>query len=190
MKLTSPWAEKNVCMRALGLPTSIPDWPPSPKMVTNQLPLPWPLKAWVPLSCVPPMMSPSGFCTFSDRLWNWTVPRPLFSDVIVVGTFDNQLEQSIRSLPERPRDEHWLETFENEPFSLHRPPSFAMKTMFGLNGAAAIACWSGCRLTPCVSIVMSVKSTPAFSERWTARPFDRRGRPPPGSSPYCITPPM
>jgi hypothetical protein len=58
------------------------------------------------------------------------------------------------------RDEHWLETSVNDPFNLHMPPSFAMKTTFGLSGVVAIVCWSGCRLTTCVPIVMSVKCAP------------------------------
>src|SRR5206468_12147036 len=121
------------------------------------------------------MMSLSGFCTLTERLWYCSVPRFLFIVEIVVGTLESQLLQSIRSLPVNPRDAHWLETSVNEPFSLQMPPSSALKTMFGLNGVAAIACWSGCRLTPLVSIVMSVKLTPASSERCTARPFDRLG---------------
>ncbi len=129
-------------------------------MVTNQLLAPGPLKAWVPLSCVPPMMSLSGFCTFSDRLWNWSVPSPLFIVKIVVGTLESQFLQSSPSLPVIGRGAHRLETSVNVPSSLQKPPSFAMKTMFGLPGTEAIACWSGCKLTPCVSMVMSVKFTP------------------------------
>src|SRR5713101_8849516 len=140
----------------------MPDWPPSPKIVTNQLPE---LKACVPLSCVPPMMSLNGLFTLTDRLWYWRVPSPRFIVVIAFGTFDSQFWQSVRSSPEIPRDEHWLDTLENEPFSLQRPPSLPMKTLFGSNGVVAIACWSGCRLTPWVSMVMSVKFTPASAER-------------------------
>src|SRR5258708_28498872 len=130
LKLTSPTGPKKVCIRTLGLATLMPDCPPSPKMVTNQLLVPFPVKACVPLSCVPPMISVRGACALTERLWNASVPRPLFSVEIVVGTFDSQCWQSTRSAPERPRDEHSLETSENEPFSLQRPPSFAKKTMF------------------------------------------------------------
>src|SRR5690349_16340238 len=124
----------------------MPDCPPSPKMVTNQFALPWPLpllllvKACVPLSWVPPMMSLSGSCALRERLWNCSVPSPRFIEEIVVGTFDSQLVQSMRLFPESPRPEHWLETLENVPFSLHSPPSFAMKTMFGSSGVVVIAC--------------------------------------------------
>src|SRR5437588_4444954 len=185
-KFTSGDAEKNVWNRLFASNAFTPDCPPSPKMVTNQGLFTFSeLNACVPLSCVPPMMSASGSCELTERLWNWSVPRLLFSVEIVVGTFESQFWQSVRSSPVSPRDEHWLETFENEPLSLQTPPSFAMKTLFGSNGVAAIACWSGCRLTPCVSIVMSVKLTPASSDRWMARPFDR-----PPSSLYCIELPM
>src|SRR6476620_12194067 len=175
---------KNVCIRTLGLPTLMPDCPPSPKMLTKPLPF-LPLMPWVPLSCVPPIRSLSGFWTLTDRLWYWSVPSPLFIDEIVVGTFESQLLQSIRLFPVSPRPAHWLCTSLNDPFILQTPPSSPLKRMFGLNGVAAIACWSGCRLTPCVSMVMSVKFTPASSERWTARPFER-----PPISEYCIELPM
>src|SRR5438309_2474656 len=97
---------------------SMPDWPPSPKIVTNQLPE---LKACVPLSCVPPMMSLSGFCTLTERLWYWSVPSPLFIVDVVVGTFDSQLTQSVLSAPERPRDAQSPEALLNEPLSLQKP---------------------------------------------------------------------
>src|SRR4029077_9524101 len=118
----------------------MPEFPPSPKTVTNQLGLRALSKAWVPLSCVPPMIWLSGFCTFRERLWYWSVARPAFIEVIVVGTFDSQLLQSIRLFPVSPRDPHWLWTSLNEPSRRHMPPSFAIKTIFGLNGVAAIAC--------------------------------------------------
>src|SRR6266513_2083157 len=178
-KFTSGDALKKVWKRMLELNGLVPDWPPSPKIVTKALPLP--LMAWVPLSCVPPNRSLSGFCTLTERLWYCSVPRLLFIVEIVVGTFESQLLQSVRLAPERLRLAHWLCTSLNEPSSLQIPPSLAMKTMSGLNGVDAIACWSGCRLTPCVSMVMSVKLTPASSERWIARPFDRLP-----SSLYCI----
>src|SRR5438034_8014711 len=177
---------KNVCIRVSGWPTLTPDWPPSPKMLTNQLfgvKLPG-LEACVPLSCVPPMMSLAVF-TLTDRLWYCSVSSPPFIVEIVVGTWLSQFVQSVRFAPGRLRDAQSPEPFVNEPFSLHKPPSFAMKTMSGLNGVEAIACWSGCRLTPWVSMVMSVKFTPASTERWIARPFDR-----PPISEYCIAPPM
>src|SRR5436190_13710282 len=121
----------------------MPPFPPSPKKVTNQLGLGVlspPPKAWVPLSCVPPMIWLSGFCIFRERLWNWSVARPAFIEVIVVGTFDSQLLQSIRLFPVIPRDAHWLWTSVNEPSNRQTPPSFAINTIFGLNGVAAIAC--------------------------------------------------
>src|SRR5713101_5481463 len=164
----------------------IPDWPPSPKTETDQLPE---LKACVPLSCVPPSRSLSGSAGLSDTLWYWSVPSPWLSVLMEVGIFDSHMWQSVRSVPVRPRVSHWLEAFVNEPLSLQTPPSFAMKTLFGLNGVAAIPCWSGWRLRLCwASIVMSVKSTPASCERWTARPFD--GRLAVKISLYCIAPPM
>src|SRR6516225_4736063 len=106
-----------------------------------------------------------GSCTSKERLCYSFSLNFLFMVEIVVGTFDSQCWQSVRSSPVNPREAHWLETSLNEPFHLHMPPSSALKTMVGLNGVAAIACWSGCRLTPWVSIVMSVKLTPASSER-------------------------
>src|SRR5207253_3617092 len=83
-------ALKNVCIRISGLPTLTPDWPPSPKTVTNQLLglKPVGLEACVPLSWVPPMMSFAVF-TLTDRLWYWSVSSPAFIDVIVAGTFDS-----------------------------------------------------------------------------------------------------
>src|SRR5262245_14814987 len=119
---------------------SMPEFPPSPKIVTNQLGLALLLKAWVPLSCVPPMISLSGFCTFTERLWNWSVGRFLFMLEIVVGTFDSQLLQSTKLAPVNPRDAHWLCTSLNEPSSRQMPPSFPINTIFGLNGVVAIAC--------------------------------------------------
>src|SRR5438067_294603 len=128
-----------------GLNGLMPDWPPSPKMVTKAFPLP--LMAWVPLSCVPPKRSLSGFCTLTDRLWYCSVPRPLFIVEIIVGTFESQLVQSVRFAPARGspvegsiRLAHWLETSLKEPFRRQIPPSFAMKTMSGLNGVDAIEC--------------------------------------------------
>src|SRR5437588_1098383 len=81
---------KNVCIRVSGWPTLTPDWPPSPKTVTNQLfgLKPVGLEACVPLSCVPPMMSFAVF-TLTDRLWYWSVSSPAFIDVIVAGTFES-----------------------------------------------------------------------------------------------------
>ncbi len=71
------------------------------------------------------------------------------------------------------------------------PPSFPMKTMSELNGTPVITCWSGCRLMPFESIVMSVKFVPSSCERWIARPFERNGiGSPPKISSYCIAPPM
>ena len=55
LKLTSPFGEKNVCIRIFELATLMPDWPPSPKMVTDHF-LPF-VVACVPLSWVPPWMS-------------------------------------------------------------------------------------------------------------------------------------
>ena len=52
LKLTSPFGEKNVCIRIFELATLMPDWPPSPKMVTDHF-LPF-VVACVPLSWVPP----------------------------------------------------------------------------------------------------------------------------------------
>ena len=97
-----------------GLNALIPDWPPSPKTVTNQLP---PLKAWVPLSCVPPSKSFRGLAGLSERLWYWSVPSPSFSEVIEVGIFSNQAKQSVLSAPVRPRVLHWVDAFVNEPLS-------------------------------------------------------------------------
>src|SRR6267142_2535109 len=93
-----------------------------------------PKKVCVPLSCVPPMMSLSGSCALTERLWYWSVPSPPFSDEIAVGTLESQFLQSMRLAPERLRDAHWPETSVNDPLSLHMPPSFAMKTTFGFNG--------------------------------------------------------
>jgi hypothetical protein len=42
-KFTSICASKKVWKRLFALKALIPDCPPSPKMVTNQLPLPFPL---------------------------------------------------------------------------------------------------------------------------------------------------
>src|SRR5438552_18896320 len=88
----SPRALKNVCIRISELPTLTPDWPPSPKMLTNQLfgPKLSGLEACVPLSCVPPMMSLAVFM-LTDRLWYWSVSSPAFIDVIDVGIFESQL---------------------------------------------------------------------------------------------------
>ncbi len=65
---------------------------------------------------------------------------PVFIVEIVVGTLDSQLLQSIRSLPDKPRDADSLCTSLNDPSNLHIPPSLPITTMFGLNGVAAIAC--------------------------------------------------
>src|SRR5947207_13919647 len=89
----------------------IPDCPPSPKTVTNQLP---PLKAWVPLSCVPPSKSFSGSAGLSERLWYWSVPSPSFNEVIEAGIFSNHITQSVLSAPVRPRVLHWVEAFRSE----------------------------------------------------------------------------
>ena len=83
-----------MCIRIFEFATLMPDWPPSPKMVTDHF-LPF-VVACVPLSCVPPWMS-FALLALEDRLWNWSVERPSFSDVIVFGIFDSQLVQSVRS---------------------------------------------------------------------------------------------
>src|SRR5205823_8338337 len=129
-KFTSGDASKKLWKRMFALNALIPDWPPSPKMVTNQLPL---LKACVPLSCVPPSRSCSGFAGLSDRLWYWSVPSPSFSEVIEVGIFSSHWRQSVRSAPVRPRELHWTAAFVKVPFRRQMPPSFALKTMSGLN---------------------------------------------------------
>src|SRR5439155_4221655 len=102
----SPRALKNVCIRVSEWPTLTPDWPPSPKTVTNQLfgLKPVGLEACVPLSCVPPMMS-LAVCTLTDRLWYASVSRPAFIDVIEFGTLESQAWQSSRSSADAsPRD--------------------------------------------------------------------------------------
>src|SRR5581483_10993520 len=96
LKFTSPFGEKNVCIVIFGFAALKPDWPPSPKMVTDHF---LALEvACVPLSWVPPRIS-FGFFGFSDRLWNCSVCSPSLSDEIVCGTFDSQLWQSVRSAP-------------------------------------------------------------------------------------------
>src|SRR5260370_7989236 len=143
----SPGALKNVCIRALGLPTLIPDCPPSPKIVTNQLSgVKFAgLEACVPLSCVPPMMSWSGFCTLTDRLWNWSVPSPLFSVAIVVGTAESQCWQSGSSAPVRLRVLHLLDTSVNPSLeelpSLHTPHSSLMNPLIVLHSVFPIHLW-------------------------------------------------
>ena len=99
-KFMSIWASKNVWKRFSELEKLIPDWPPSPKIVTNQLPL---LRACVPLSCVPPMISSLAVATYFDRLWNWSVSSPLLSEVIEVGMAESQCWQSVKSAPVKPR---------------------------------------------------------------------------------------
>jgi hypothetical protein len=157
-------------------------------MVTDHF-LPF-VVAWVPLSWVPPWMS-FGLLALVDKLWNCSMLSPSFRDVIVFGVFDSQLAQSARSAPVSPRPAHCADESTNEPSRRRMPPSFPMKTTSPLNGTRAIACWSGCRLTPFESIVMTVKFVPSSSERWIARPFERNGiGSPPKISSYCIAPPM
>src|SRR4029077_4341000 len=98
--------------------TLMPDWPPSPKMVTDHF-LPF-VVACVPLSWVPPWMS-FGLLALEDRLWNWSVERPSFSDVIVFGTFASHFWQSVRSAPASPRPAHCADESTNEPSSRQRP---------------------------------------------------------------------
>src|SRR5436189_4366224 len=64
-----------------------PDWPPSPQTIMSQLIGEWPFGSHVPLSWVPPMRSAESV-GLTDRLWNWSVDRPLFSPLISVGTRD------------------------------------------------------------------------------------------------------
>src|SRR3981189_2767873 len=76
-------------MRTFVLAISTPERPPSPPTLSNQLPSPPPssdLNAQVPLSWVPPMISPKGFFGFIDKPWNWRVAKLLFMLVICVGT--------------------------------------------------------------------------------------------------------
>src|SRR4029079_5660459 len=129
LKLTSPFGEKNVCIRIFGLATLMPDWPPSAKIVTDHF-LPF-VVACVPLSCVPPWMS-FGLLALVDRLWNWSVERPSLSDVIVFGIFDSQCWQSVRSAPvsgpvSSTREEHPADAATNEPSTRQRPPPFALE---------------------------------------------------------------
>ena len=64
-----------------------------------------PLGSQVPLSCVPPIKSFESK-GLTDRLWNWSVERPLFRPVSSVGTRDSSCWQIARFAALRLREAH------------------------------------------------------------------------------------
>src|SRR5437879_6087310 len=95
--------------------TSVPDCPPSPPTDSNQLPVPFALKAKVPLSCVPPRISFKGFFRFTERLWNCSVTNPLFMLKICVGMAASHIRQSVRFVPVIPRLSQSADASANDP---------------------------------------------------------------------------
>src|SRR5215208_5639999 len=112
---------KNVLKRSAGLLELKPDCPPSPQIVIGQTTLEPPYSN-VPLSCVPPMRF-FGSVGFADRLWNWSVERPLFRLVSVVGTRDSSCWHSARFAPVTPRVAQSPEVSAKSPLERTRPPS-------------------------------------------------------------------
>ncbi len=110
---------------------------------------------------------------FTETLWNCSVASPSFSDVITVGIDDSQRLQLVRSSPESPRESQLDDVLANVPLVRTTPPSEPMNATLP-SPVNTIACWSGCMPIggDCESSVMSVKLTPAFVERCTARPFE------------------
>jgi len=74
-----------------------------------------------------PWVHPSGLSGYCN------VPSPWFIVEIVVGTFESQFWQSVRSTPVRLRPEHWLEAFEKEPLI---PPQCALRPRDESSGKA------------------------------------------------------
>src|ERR1700724_3172233 len=179
----------------LGLPTSVPERPPSPPTDSNQL-FGEPLQAHVPLSCVPPITSLRGLCGLIDTCWYCRVARPAFKLKIWVGIAFSHIWQSARSAPAffRLGSEQLLEVSAKCPLVRTTPPSDPRNAMSGFDEANTIACWSGCMPSggDCVSLVISVKLAPPSTERWMVRPFDGLGAPmaPCPISSYCIWPPI
>src|ERR1700687_5956420 len=175
----------------LGLPTSVPESPPSPPTEINQL-FGEPLQAQVPLSWVPPITSVRGLCGLMETCWYWSVARPAFKLKIWVGIAFNHIRQSARSVPVffRLRSVHVLDVSANCPLVRTTPPSDPRNAISGFDDANTIACWSGCIPSggDCVSFVISVKLSPPLTERWMVRPFDGLGAPmaPWPMSSYCI----
>src|SRR6266852_6493085 len=152
--------------------TSMPERPPSPLMVSNQL-ASLPRYDNVPLSWVPPSRS-FAFCGLTDRLWNCSVASPPLIAVRLVGMAESHCWQSARSAPVTPRPAQTPELSVNVPPVRNTPPSLPMKAISGLLGAYAKTCWSGCNQSggDWASSVMSVKVTPPSVDRMTARPFE------------------
>src|ERR1700716_605138 len=152
----------------LGLPTSVPDRPPSPPTDSNQL-LAEPLQAHVPLSWVPPITSLRGLCGLIETCWYCRVARPALRLKIRVGIPVSHIWQSARLAPVffRFGSLQVLEVSANWPLVRTTPPSDPRKAMSGLDDAKTIACWSGCMPSggDWMSLVMSVKLSPPLTER-------------------------
>jgi hypothetical protein len=131
----------------------------------------------VPLSCVPPKRSRSGFDGFTAMPWNWSVERPSLMTCRFVGIAFSQRWQFVRSAPVRLRPAHCHVPSASAPLERITPPSEPTTKRSWFPGTNMIACWSGCmssnalRLSP----VMSVNERPPSVERITARPSDGSG---------------
>jgi hypothetical protein len=84
-----------------------------------------------------------------------------------VGIAASEVWQSVSSVGVSPRVAHWADASTYCPLTRTTPPSHPRNAMSGLFPAKAIACWSGCIPSggDWVSLVMSVKLTPALVER-------------------------
>src|SRR6266498_5489758 len=133
-KLTSGDAPVKLWKRNPGMPTSKPDWPPSPIIVFSHVTVS-PADCHVPLSCVPPCRSVTS-CGLTERLWNWSVDRPLFRLVSFDGMRESSCLQRTSLSPLSPRlgSSHHEERSTNSPLERITPPSPASMNWNGSFG--------------------------------------------------------
>jgi len=158
------------------LPTSKPDWPPSPYIVASQAgDVVFP--SHVPLSCVPPIrfVLSNGF---TATLWNCRVESPWFSVVSFVGTAERS---SLHVVVYGPKSGLQFDVASVScPLERITPPSEPSKKRSGFAGSTPSACWSGWIpvVGEALSRVWSVQVFPASCDSSTARPLliDRPNR--------------
>src|SRR5262245_406716 len=102
----------------------------------------FPSDSQVPLSCVPPcrILALNGL---TDKLWNWSVVRPLLRLVSSDGMLESIWWQRASEFAERFRLSHHDERSTRSPLDRITPPSFVSKNWNGLLGFVTRACWSG-----------------------------------------------
>src|SRR6476619_7500792 len=99
-----------------------------------------PLYSNVPLSCVPPIRLFCGCRGSYERLWNWSVVRPLFSGLVWSGIrFRSDLQYAVPA-GLSPRVSHCADASTYSPFERTTPPSLPAMNCNGDPGTVTSAC--------------------------------------------------